>query len=142
VSNAARDTLLTLVSGQKFTGVNVILADGAASLRGTIPADEGRQTGARMRVYLVPSERERADDSLRYASSSVAGDGSFALTHLAPGRYWLLVTVADDESSESSQRASAWDAEARAKFRRTAEAAANAIDLQPCQRINDFTLKQ
>ncbi|MBA3716174.1 MAG: carboxypeptidase regulatory-like domain-containing protein, partial [Pyrinomonadaceae bacterium] len=96
-SNAARDTLLTLTTGQKFSGVNVVLADGAASLRGTIPADEGRPLGARMRVYLVPSERERDDDAFRYASSSVAADGSFALTHLAPGRYWPLITVADND---------------------------------------------
>jgi len=140
-SNAARDTLLTLTTGQKFSGVNVVLADGAASLRGTIPADEGRPLGARMRVYLVPSERERADDAFRYASSSVAADGSFALTHLAPGRYWLLITVADNDLSEPRLRATAWDTEARSKLRRDAEAAANAIDLQPCQRINDFTLK-
>ncbi|HVF27922.1 MAG TPA: carboxypeptidase-like regulatory domain-containing protein [Pyrinomonadaceae bacterium] len=140
-SNATRETLLTLASGQTVGGVNVTLADGAASLRGTIPADKGRPRGARMRVHLVPSERERADDALRYASSSVAVDGSFALTNLAPGRYWLLVAAAESDLPESRLHATAWDAEARSKLRRDAEAAANTIDLQPCQRINDFTLK-
>lgn len=142
INNVVRDPSLTLASGQKVSGVTVAFADGAASLRGTIPPDEAAQQSARRRVHVIPSERERADDPFRYASSPVAADGSFALMNLAPGRYWLLVAVAADDAPPARQRAGAFDADTRAKLRRDAETAANTIDLQPCQRVNDFTLKK
>jgi hypothetical protein len=47
--------------------------------------------------------------------------------------------VPDDESDEKPALPVAWNAEARAKLRREAEAANNAITLTTCQRVADHT---
>ncbi|MDQ3685490.1 MAG: carboxypeptidase-like regulatory domain-containing protein [Acidobacteriota bacterium] len=137
---SARDWL-TLASGQRSTGAIIILAEGAASLRGTVAVAEGATLPARLRVYLVPSEPERADDPLRYVSAAVAGDNTFALTNLAPGRYWLLAQpVADSSATETRLRAAAWDAPTRTKLRRDAAATTQVIDFKTCQHVKDFSL--
>ena len=144
IAVAARD-MLTLTQGQRINGVAVVLAEGAASLRGSVTAaTEGAPLPARMRVYLVPSEPERANIPLRYASSAVAGDGGFALTNLAPGRYWVLAQAItpDAEATDAEARAALRDEATRTKLRREAEAAAQVIDLKPCQHVKDFSTRR
>ncbi|MDQ3650273.1 MAG: carboxypeptidase-like regulatory domain-containing protein, partial [Acidobacteriota bacterium] len=142
---SARDMLM-LTQGQRINNVTVVLAEGATSLRGSVTAaTEGAPPlPARMRVYLVPSEPERASVPLRYASSAVAGEGGFALTNLAPGRYWLLAqaVTTDAEATDAQTRDALRDEATRTTLRREAEAAAQVIDLKPCQHVKDFSMRR
>jgi hypothetical protein len=140
---AASHGLLDLKAGQRLSGLSVRLAEGAAALVGRIVPAEGAQppsSFAQLRVHLVPQERERADDPLRFYETAPAADGTFSFKNLAPGRY-LVVARAVADTDAAAPRPAAWDADARAKLRREAEAANTPAELQPCRRTNDFTLR-
>jgi hypothetical protein len=71
----------------------------------------------------------------------IMGDGSFAFSNIAPGRYFIVSRVEPGAGTTgSSPRYSAWDPTARAKLRQEAEAAKVAVDLKPCQRLRDYAL--
>lgn len=138
--------LIALNTGGRVTNVNVLIAQDAAGLRGRVASAaesaEGTQLPFNLKVHLVPTERERAEDVLRYSEAPIASDGTFALPNLAPGRYFILARpAAENETPERAARPLAWDADKRAKLRREAEAANTAIELQPCQRMNDYVLR-
>ena len=88
-----------MTAGQRLTGVVVAAKEGAAAIRGkVVPATEGGSLPGNLRVHLVPAERESTDDPLRFAEALVNNDGTFSLTNLAPGRYYILArAIADDE---------------------------------------------
>ena len=138
---AARDSF-DLRPGQQLSGVAVRLAEGAAGFGGRVSTAEGAspQTPPTTRVHLVPQERERAGDTLRYYEAAVAPDGAFSFKNLAPGRY-LLLARAEAETAEAPHRPAAFDADTRARLRREAEAAGVTVELQPCQRTSDYALK-
>jgi len=121
---------IAVKSGEKLTGIELKIAEGAASLEGkVVPANESAKSPNRIRVHLVPVE---ADDFWRYAETMADGDGALRFQHLAPGKYWLLAKPAIEGEPD---RPVAWDATARAKLRREAEAAKNEIELQFCGRV-------
>ena len=133
--------LITLATGQKLTGLAVNLSTGAAGLHGrVVPAQEGAAL-PRLRVYLVPAEREKADNTLFYQETTLAADGTFAFMNLAPGRYLLLARPMPAETDESELRPVAWDAKLRAQLRRDAETRNAALELKPCQRATDYELR-
>ena len=138
---AARD-LFELKAGQQLTGLSVGLAEGAAAFAGRLATTEGAapQGPAPTRVHLVPQERERADDPLRFHEAAPAPDGTFSFKNLAPGRYRVLARAAAD-AFDAAPRPAAWDADARAALRREAEAAGHAVELQPCQRTTNYVLR-
>ncbi|HEY0171807.1 MAG TPA: carboxypeptidase regulatory-like domain-containing protein [Pyrinomonadaceae bacterium] len=140
-SAAARD-VFELRPGQQLSGVAVRLAEGAAGFGGRVATAEGAspQTPPPTRVHLVPQERERAEETLRYYEASVSPDGAFSFKNLAPGRY-LLLARAEAESPEAPRRRAAFDADTRARLRREAEAANVTVELQPCQRTSDYALR-
>jgi hypothetical protein len=130
-------------AGARLSGLTVTLADGAASLRGRVAADkQSSLLPDHLRVHLIPAEQELSDDLLRFAESEVQNDGTFTLTNLAPGRYWIVTRQAsEEEASERSPRPIAWTTSSRAILRRDGEAANLSIDLKPCQRIADYKLR-
>ena len=134
---------ITLKAGEKITGVIATIADGAAGLNGkVIPAAEGSRLPSRLRIHLIPAEASAADEVLRYAEVYARSDGSFLLSNLAPGKYWLIARAApDDKTSDRPVAPIAWDANERAKHRRQAMAAKNEIELQPCGRLKDYVLR-
>jgi len=134
---------ITLKAGEKITGVVATIAEGAAGLNGkVIPAAEGSRLPARLRIHLVPAEARAADDVLRYAEAYARSDGSFLLSNLAPGKYWLIARAApDDEINDRLPAPVAWDASERAKLRKEAEAMKIEVDLKPCQRVSDQVVK-
>lgn len=145
-SAPAPTSLITLKTGESVANVSVQIAQDAAGLRGRVTGAaegaEGPQLPANLRVYLVPAERERAEDILRYSETPLGSDGAFTLSNLAPGRYWLIARPApESESPERAARSLLWDASTRAKLRQEAEAANTAIELQPCQRVGDYVLR-
>jgi hypothetical protein len=119
------------------------VAEGAALLRGrVVPERDGAALPERLRVHLIPADKELADDTLRFGEAVVQNDGTFTLSNLAPGRYWILTRQASaDEPSERSPRPIAWTTSSRASLRRDGEAANLSIDLKPCQLIADYKLR-
>jgi len=131
---------LELKSGERMTGLIVTIADGAASLRGRLEAEnESSRLPARMVVHLVPAEQAAADDVLRYAEVPVGRNGVFEFKNIAPGKYRLLHRAAPNESNGGPP--TAWDANERAKLRKEAEAMKVEIELKPCQRVTDQVVK-
>jgi len=139
---AARD-VFDVKAGQQFSGLLVRVAEGAASLAGTVAAADPAAGAAlsQLRVHLVPQERERVEDALRYYEAPVAADGTFSFKNLAPGRYLVLARPSVAEAGEGAPRPAALDAGTRAALRREAESVNAILDLQPCQRTNDFALR-
>lgn len=132
---------LTVKAGERVSDLTVTIAEGAASLSGkVVTASEREALPQNLRVYLVPTERERAQDVLRFAQTNVQSDGTFSLTSVAPGKYWMLARViADEELANLAPRQLVWDAEGRNALRKEAEAANQLIELQMCQRIVDYS---
>ncbi len=129
---------INLKAGEKLTNLMLTLAEGAAELRGRVT---GKNLPTRMRVHLVPAEKDAAAEVLRYYEV-VSRDGNFALSNLAPGKYWLLArAVPDDESEEKLAKPTAWDATERAKLWQAAEGAKQAIELTTCLRVKDYALR-
>ena len=136
-------------TGQQLSGLLVRVAEGAAALSGSVaPAEPaaGAPTTplpsfSQLRVYLVPQERERAEDTLRYYEAPITGDSMFAFKNIAPGRYLVLARPFVVEAGQSTPRPAALDAGTRAILRREAESANTTVELQPCQRKAEFTLR-
>jgi protocatechuate 3,4-dioxygenase beta subunit len=138
---ATPSSAISLKMGQTFAGVEVQIAQDGATLSGRVrAAAEGDALPSNLKVHLIPTERERAEEVLRYSEVAPADDGTFSLTNLAPGRYKLLLRPVP-ETDSTTTRPLAWDAAARAQLRRDAEAAtAAAVELKPCQRLTDYEL--
>jgi protocatechuate 3,4-dioxygenase beta subunit len=133
---------IAVKTGERLSGITINLAQGAARLSGRVTAQaEGASLPASLRAYLVPTERERAGDILRYAEANVFADGTFSFTSLAPGRYWIVLKPAPQSSDALlPPRMLAWDEEGRKTIRREAETANNVLELKPCQRVTDYSL--
>jgi hypothetical protein len=131
----------TIKGGESITGLSITLAEGAASIRGQLSRAEGTQAPANLKVYLVPGDRDKADDSLRYFVTDVASDGNFSLTNLPPGNYLAAIQTPGDKDPQTVEKLRLPDAtEARQKIRRAAEAAKVNIELKPCQNLTDYKL--
>ena len=126
-----------------MTGLTITIAEGAASITGKLlPAKEGQQLPAQVRVHLAPAEPELIDDALRYREALAESDGSFTLANLPPGRYLIFAKEATETNlSEDGPRPAAWDAATRAAVKRDAEAFNQTIELQPCRRVTDYSLR-
>lgn len=131
----------TLKSGDRLSGLTITLAEGAGSLRGQVTLGEGEKFPARLFVYLVPIEKERAEDVLRFFASPVSPDGKITLNNLAPGRYWIVAQPAIDTApSPLTKLRLPEETETRAKLRRDAEAAKTEIEFKPCQNMTDYQM--
>lgn len=143
-------------SGDRMNNVVITLAPGAASLRGRVVTNANAETSANaneatdtaslpanLRVYLVPTEKERSEDILRYAVARIRRDGAFVFRNVAPGSYRLLLKIAPEKSNAESSASleSLSDSQTRAALRREAESNGVAVELQPCQRLNDFAVR-
>jgi 5-hydroxyisourate hydrolase-like protein (transthyretin family) len=125
--NAAKtpssDVMLKL--GERVQGLKIKLAQGAGSIAGQVSS--GNADG-RLRVYVVPAEKEHENNALRYADTPLQADGAFSITNIAPGRYWLLVREVDPSMT-------------RATLRREAVKANVEMELQPCQKLVNQALR-
>ncbi len=140
--NAGKDGF-KLKPGEQVTGLRVIISDGAATFAGKVIIPKEEETlPARLRVHLVPAEKEAADDTLRYGETLVKGDGLFKFTNVAPGKYWVVFRpLPDDESLETETKPVAWDAGGRTGLRFEGEAAGLTIEIKACDRIQNHELK-
>jgi hypothetical protein len=139
--NGASPGLLSLKAGESVTGIKIVLAEGAASLAGQVqlPKDEKLDAGAI--VYLVPAEKEAANDALRFFITQIHTDGSFEFNNLPPGRYWSIVKVPNDKDAKSTKALRlAEAADMRAKLRNEAAAIDHALELHECQNLSNYQL--
>ena len=130
----------TLKPGVQPGTFTITLGEGAASIRGRLTAPEGAELPAGAGVYLVPAEREKALDVLRYFVTPVGADGTFAFNNLPPGRYLTLQQTLDPETSTLAKLRLPEAAEARTKLRRKAETAKSELQLKPCQNLTEHQL--
>ena len=132
----------TLKSGEQLSNLNITLAEGAASIRGKVPATDSASPPAVV-VYLVPNDKDKVEDVLRYFVTEVEADGTFTFNSLPPGRYLALTqTTVDAQIATTTKLRVPEAAAARAKLRRTAETNKAEIELKPCQNLADYQLKQ
>jgi len=132
---------VTLKFGENIARVRVNLAEGAASLHGSFKLETGQTVPPKLLVYLVPAEKESAEDVLRFFANEVGSDGAFALNNLPPGRYWVLAQVTSNNETQAEIKGQLLtDAETRATLRRAAEAGKLPLEFTPCQNVVDYQL--
>ena len=134
----ARDGII-LKSGERVSGLTVTITEGAASIRGRISVAAGQSLPPRMRLYLVPAERDSSENLLRFFEGTVANDGTFVMGNLAPGRYWMIAQPAE-ESGSNSVKSIKSDSAFRSKVLRDGEALKKEIAFKPCERTTDYDL--
>ncbi len=137
-TNIARNGI-TVKSGDKTSSVTITITEGGAGLRGRIAIGEGQNLPPALKIYLVPAERENAENVLRFFEGSTAGDGTFAIGNIAPGRYWIIAQpgeVTESNTIKSIKR----DNALRAKVLHDAEALKKEISFKPCERTVDYEL--
>jgi protocatechuate 3,4-dioxygenase beta subunit len=132
---------IAIKPGDKLSGVEVIIAEGAATLSGRVVPAKG-QLPPRLRAHLIPAEAASADDVIHYAQIDIRDDGSFQFKHIAPGIYLIHTRqLTEREANDGQVHPLAWDAVERVKLRLEALAAKNEIELQPCERVKDYVLR-
>ena len=140
--NRPQDAVLnwiTLRPGDHRSGLVVTIAEGAASLHAQITVEQGTSMPQRLYVYLVPAERERALDPLRYLAAPVAADRTMSLNNIPPGRYLMLLQPPLDNVRPTLSKLRLPDeAETRARLRRDAEAATIEIGFKPCENVMGY----
>ena len=127
--------------GDQLSGLTITLAPGGGSLRGQLELGEGEKPPERTLVYLVPVERERADNPLNYFGTPLTTEGKISISSIPPGRYWIFSqTVAEDAPVPFLRVRFPDETETRAQIRREAEAAKTEIEFKPCQNVVDYKL--
>lgn len=133
---------LTLQLGSRVNGLVIAFAEGAASIRGRLAAGEDKKAPAGLSLYMVPAEKDKSDDVLRFFTTPVADDGSFSLNNLPPGRYWAIARLASADDARLDWKLRLPDqAQNRVRLRRDAEAAKIEIELKPCQNLVDYEVQ-
>ena len=134
----ATRTWTNIKFGDKLSGLTMTFAHGAVSLRGKLNEDE--QPPPRLVVYLVPAERERAEEVLRYFATQMSPDKKFAFNNMPPGRYWIFAQPLAEGEGQPTRHRFPHDNAFRARLRRDAEAMKNEIEFKPCQNVVDYQL--
>ena len=130
----------TLKPGDQPGTITITLAEGAASVRGRVTASNDAQLPAGLGIYLVPAERERTADVLRYFVTPVEADGKFAFNNLPPGSYLARLQTLDSSIDTIAKLRLPESAEARTKLRRSAETQKTELQLKPCQNLTEYEL--
>jgi hypothetical protein len=136
--NVARDGL-ALKSGQRIGGLNIVITEGAGHLRGHVTTTEGQRPPAGLRVYLVPADREQAENVLRFFESAVEADASFVISNIAPGNYWIIARLPDDADA-AKVKPIRHETSLRTRVLHEAGILKKEIAFKPCQRATDFEL--
>jgi hypothetical protein len=134
---------IAVKAGEQVATITVTLAEGAANFSGTVKAASEREAlPPRLYVYLIPSDRENANDVLRFFQSEVQFDGAFSFANIPPGKYWVLSRTSLEENlSDNLPRPIYWDLQGRTLLIKEATAANSLLELQPCRKLTDFSLR-
>jgi hypothetical protein len=128
---------ITLKPGAHFAGVSVVLTAGAASLRGLASFAEDEKLSHAL--YLVPVEKDQADNLLRYFGVRVGGDGQFSFSNLPPGSYWVVGRTLVESETPAILRLTE-GSQLRSLLRREGESSKKQIELKACQNITDYNI--
>jgi hypothetical protein len=130
-------------AGEHVDGIVITLGRGAAYVAGTLaPEAGGGKLPPHVRVCLIPVEPERAEDVLAYRQVIIAGDDTFAIANVPPGKYRVLAVPGPaDDSPEVRATQIAWDLAARKQLRTRAQAEGVELELAPRKRVKDLALK-
>jgi hypothetical protein len=128
------------LKNQTVSGLTVTISEGAAGIRGRIVTLEGQQLASRMIVYLVPADKETANNLLRFFEARVASDGSFSIGNIAPGEYFIAALKPDINASRSSAIAIREDPTLRNTVVREAEKLKQKLSVKPCERLDNYDL--
>ena len=132
----------TLKWGEQLSNLIITLAEGAASIHGKATVTDAAQPPAVI-AYLIPNDKDKLEDVLRYFVTNIAADGTFTFNNVPPGKYLALTqTTVDAQIASAVKLHSPGAADARAKLRRSAEAKKSEIELKPCLNVGDYHLKQ
>ena len=137
-ANLSRDGVV-LKRGDHVTGLTVTFAEGAARLKGRLTAGEGQSLPLKLRVYLVPEEREATGNLYRFYEAAAENDGTFTLDNLAPGKY-LIVARRAEVDDVGTIKLIRQDETLRATVLKEAEALKKAVAFKPCEQVADFDL--
>jgi hypothetical protein len=133
---------IAVKTSQRVNGATLTISHGAARLSGRVTTAAGSNLPDRLRAYLVPVDKESADNTLRYYDALVRRDGSFEIKHIAPGRYYVVVhALSQDEWDELTPRPIWWGGAPRRRLRQEAETANLTLELKTCQQVNEFTAR-
>jgi len=92
-----------------------------------------------MSVYLVPVEREAADNVLRFYEARLEADQSITIDNISPGSYFIVTHSPADNDSEPGKSIRR-DSSFRTAITQKAAAAKKEISFKPCERIADYQL--
>lgn len=139
-----RSSDATIVSGgitlrnQSVSGLTLTIAEGAAGIGGRVSAGDGQELPSQLAVYVVPAEKENANNLLRFFEARVATDGRFKVSNIAPGDYFILARTIDNDKQTGNLIRE--DAALRSYIVRETESVKPKTTLKPCQRIEDLEL--
>ncbi len=135
--------LVTVNPAERGSGIVVKLAHGAANIEGRLESGGGGSIAMdSFRVYLLPAENDFVNDVSRYRENSVRENGRFAILNLAPGKYWIVAVPTPKKGDQSASPGQfTFDNSFRAMIRKLAETKGTQLDLKPCYRNNDLSLK-
>jgi hypothetical protein len=128
---------VALKYGSRITGFSIVLTAGAASFSGKAAVSENEKF--LRAVFLVPAEKDQADNLLRYFAAPVAADSSFSFANLPPGLYWALVRPIAEDQMPTILRLPEGN-EQRLKLRHDGEVSKSTIELKPCQNITEYQI--
>jgi len=134
----ARDGI-TLKPGEHLSGLTVTITEGAGRLRGHVTAAEGQHVPVGLRIYLVPAERESAENVLRFFEAPSDAEARFAIDNIAPGRYWMIARPADD-GDQAKVKPIRQESTLRLRVLREAEVQKKEISFKPCEQSTDYEL--
>lgn len=137
-ARAAPLEAMTLMPGKTVSGVRIVIARGAAAVRGRVVFGDRRLDGDRLFVHLVPAEADHEGATLRYYEAEAGTDGTFTLESLAPGKYWVVADVEPAAIDDRSARRAAWNPSERRRLRAAGARAKVEVTLAHCAKLTEF----
>ena len=123
----------TIKTGDRVTDLKILLAEGAASLSGQVISGERAKPSDKVTVYLVPSKQDEREDALRFFAAQAQPDGTFSITNVAPGSYWVIAIPSTDTELTPNNISLPTSSEFRKQLSQFASKPNAGVELKPCQ---------
>lgn len=124
------------LNAQSVSGITITISEGAARIRGKVTTGGGQVRPDRVIVYLMPAEKDAANNLLRYFETRPELDGGFDVRNVPPGDYSIVSIRADSDPAPGVLIRQ--DSALRASAIREAEKLKQTVTLRPCERVDSF----